>query len=135
MYNVNVSSPFGQVSGSGWHVAGSSVEIAVEPTYLPAEGFLGYLGFGTSLDHWTGTIQSTSSVVKVTVDGPVEEKAVWREDRSRFLVGVAVVIALLAVPIVLRKRSRRSGSRVVEFKDSYLADSLFRQDCVVSRGS
>ena len=111
MYNVNASSPLGQVSGSGWHAAGSSVEITVEPTYLPVEGPLGYLGFGTSFDYWTGTIESTSSVVKVTVDGPVEEKAVWREDRSRFLAGVTVIIVLLLVLMLLRSRSRRSGSR------------------------
>ncbi|MGA2240172.1 MAG: DNRLRE domain-containing protein, partial [Candidatus Bathyarchaeia archaeon] len=111
MYNVTLSSPLGQVSGSGWRAAGSSVEITVEPTYLPVEGPLGYLGFGTSFDHWTGTVESTSSAVKVTVDGPVEEKAVWREDRSRLLAGVAVIISLLAVLVVLRRRSRRSGSR------------------------
>jgi hypothetical protein len=111
MYNVTVSSPLGQVSGSGWHAAGSTVEVAVEPSYLPVEGPLGYLGFGASFDHWTGTVESTSSIVKVTVDGPVEEKAVWREDRSRLLAGVAVIIALLAVLAVLRRRSRHSGSR------------------------
>jgi len=111
MYNVTVSSPFGQVSGSGWHAAGSSVEIAVEPTYLPVEGPLGYLGFGASFDHWTGTVESTSSAVKVTVDGPVDEKAVWREDRSRLLAGVAVIIGLLVVLAVLRRRSRHSVSR------------------------
>jgi hypothetical protein len=109
MYNVNVTSPFGQVSGSGWHPAGSSVEITVEPSYLPVEGFLGYLGFGTSFDYWTGTVESTSSVVKVTVDGPIEEKALWREDRSRFLVGVIVIIGLLVVLAMLRRRSRHSG--------------------------
>ena len=111
MYNVNVSSPFGQVSGSGWHDVGSSVEITVEPSYLPVEGFLGYLGFGTSFDHWTGTVESTSSAVKVTVDGPIEEKAAWREDRSRLLAGVAVIIGLLVVLTVLRRVSRHSGSR------------------------
>jgi hypothetical protein len=108
VYNVNASSPLGQVSGSGWHAAGSSVEITVEPTYLPVEGPLGYLGFGTSFDYWTGSIESTSSVVKVTVDGPVEEKAVWREDRSRFLAGVAVIILLLLALILFRRRSRHS---------------------------
>jgi hypothetical protein len=108
MYNVNASSPVGKVSGSGWHAAGSSVEITVEPTYLPAEGFLGYLGLGTSFDYWTGTVESTSSQVKVTVDGPIEEKAVWKEDRSRLIAGVVVVIGLLVVLILLRMRRRRS---------------------------
>jgi hypothetical protein len=111
MYNVNASSPVGQVSGSGWHAAGSSVEITVEPTYLPDEGFLGYLGFGTSFDYWTGTVESTSSILKVTVDGPIEERAVWREDRSRLLAGVAVVIGLLVVLMLLSTRGRRSRSR------------------------
>ena len=111
MYYVNASSPLGQVSGSGWHDAGSSVEIAVEPNYLPVEGFLGYLGFGTTFDHWTGTVESTASAVKVTVDGPIEERAVWREDRSRLLVGFAVIIGLLVVLIMLRLRSRQSRSR------------------------
>jgi hypothetical protein len=109
MYNVNVTSPFGQVSGSGWHPAGSSVEIKVEPAYLPAEGPLGYIGFGTSFEYWTGTVESTSSAAKVTVDGPIEEKAVWREDRSRLLAGVAVIIGLLVVLTMLRRRSRHSG--------------------------
>jgi hypothetical protein len=111
MYNVNASSPVGQVSGSGWHAAGSSVEISVEPTYLPAGGFLGYLGVGTSFDYWTGTVESPSSLVRVTVDGPIVERAVWREDRSRLLAGVVVVISLLVVLILLHMRRRRSRSR------------------------
>jgi hypothetical protein len=111
MYNVNATSPMGQVSGSGWDAAGSSVEISVQPTYLPAAGFLGYLGFGTSFDYWSGTVESSSSQVKVTVDGPIVERAVWREDRSRLLAGLAVVISLLVVLMFLQMRRRRSRSR------------------------
>jgi len=111
MYDVNATSPMGQVSGSGWDAAGSSVEISVEPTYVPAAGFLGYLGLGNSFDYWTGTVESPSSQVKVTVNGPIVERAVWREDRSRLIVGVAVVIGLLVVLVFLQMRGRRSRSR------------------------
>jgi hypothetical protein len=105
-YNITVSSPFGTVSGSGWHAAGSSVEISVTPTYVPNAGTLGYLGLGMTFDHWSGSFDSTSSKTTIAVNGPIQAKAVWREDRSRFLLGVAI-IAGLALLLTLRARGKR----------------------------
>lgn len=112
MYNVTVSSPYGKTSGSGWHPAGSSVEISVTPTYLPAEGGLGYLGVGITFDNWSGSFESTSPATTITVNSPIQVQAAWREDPSRLLAGVAVLIGLLVALMLFRSRSRGSGSRV-----------------------
>jgi hypothetical protein len=106
-YNITVSSPFGTVLGSGWHAAGSSVEISVTPTYVPDEGIPGYLGLGMTFDHWSGSVDSTSSKTTITVNGPIQAKAVWREDRSRFLLGVAIIAGLALLLATLRRRAKR----------------------------
>jgi hypothetical protein len=111
LYNVTVSSPYGKTSGSGWHLAGSNIEISVTPTYLPTEGALGYLGIGITFDHWSGSFEDTSPTTTITVNGPVQVQAAWREDPSRLLAGVAVVIGLVIVLMLLRMRGRRSRSR------------------------
>ena len=109
-YNVTVSSPFGVPLGSGWDAAGSSAEISVTPTYVPSEGMLGYLGLGMTFDHWSGSSDSTSPKTTITVKGPIQATAVWREDRSRFITGVAVIIVLLLMLTLLSRRLRHSRS-------------------------
>ena len=111
MHNVTVSSPYGAVSGSGWHPAGSNVEISVSPAYVPASGVPGYLGIGMSFDHWTGSFESTSPITTITLEGPTRAKAVWREDRSRFVIAVAVAVGLVLVFTALLLRTRRSRVR------------------------
>ena len=107
-YNITVSSPFGIVLGSGWHAAGSSVEISVTPTYVPDEGILGCLGLGMTFDHWSGSFDSTSSKTTITVNGPIQARAVWTEDRSRLVLGVTIVAGFVLVLAMLRARARSS---------------------------
>jgi len=110
LYNVTVTSPFGRTAGSGWHAAGSSVEISVTPTYVPAEGVLGHLGVGMTFDHWSGSFEDTSPATTITVNGPIQAEAIWREDRFRLLLGLASLTGLVLVVLVgLRKRR---GSRL-----------------------
>jgi hypothetical protein len=111
LYNVTVSSPYGKTSGSGWHPTGSSVEISVTPTYLPAEGMLGYLGIGMTFDHWSGSFENTSPTTTITVNGPIQAQAVWREDRSRLVLEIAILIGIVLVLFALRMRSRRSSNQ------------------------
>jgi len=111
MYNVIVTSPFGKTAGSGWYAAGSSVEISVTPTYVHADGVLGYLGLGMTFDHWSGSFEDTSPATAITVNGPIRAEALWREDRSRLLLGIAGAIAfVLIVVVALRRRTRSSSS-------------------------
>jgi hypothetical protein len=110
-YNFTVTSQLGSVSGRGWHAAGSSVDISVTPAYLPAQGVLGYLGFGSAFDHWTGSFESTSPTITVTVDRPVHVTAMWREDRTWFVAGVGVAIAVALVLATIVLRSKRSKYR------------------------
>jgi len=110
LYNVTVTSPFGKTAGSGWYAAASSVEISVTPTYAPADGVLGYLGLGMTFDHWSGSLEDTSPTTTITVNGPIQAEAVWREDRSRLLLGLASLTGLvLVVLVVLRKRKAISS--------------------------
>ena len=110
-YNVTLSSPFGTVSGSGWHAAGTSVEISVMPTYVPAGGILGYFGLGMTFDRWTGSFESTSPTATITVNGPIQARAVWREDRSRLVLGVAVTVGLILAFVTLRARAKHRGPK------------------------
>ena len=112
LYNVTVSSPFGTTSGTGWHAAGSTVEILVTPTYVPLDGVLGYLGLGMAFDHWSGSFENTSPTTTITVNGPIQANAVWREDRSRLVLGIAVAIAIaIVVLVILRRGAKDSRSR------------------------
>jgi len=112
LYNVTVTSSFGKTAGSGWYAAGSSVEISVTPTYVPAEGILGNIGVGMTFDHWSGSFENTSPATTITVNGPIQAEAVWREDRFRLLLGLASLTGLILVVLVsLRKRKRSRLSR------------------------
>ena len=112
LYNVTASSPYGKTSGSGWYPAGSSVEISVTPTYFPADGALGYLGIGMTFDHWSGSFENTSPTITITVNGPIQAQAAWREDRSRLIVGIAIATAIIVIVLmVLRRRARGSRPR------------------------
>lgn len=107
LYKVSVNSSLGNVSGSGWHARGSRIEISVTPTYVPTEGILGYLGMGMTFDHWSGSFDSTSPRTTLTVNGPSQATAVWRDDRSRFVLGVAIGAGLALVAATLRTRAKR----------------------------
>ena len=68
---VNVSSPFGRISGAGWYLAGSTANLAVSPAELPlANGSL------ATFSCWSVNGLPTGGNT-VRVDGPEDCVAVW----------------------------------------------------------
>jgi len=125
LYNVTVSSPFGKTAGTGWHAAGSTVEISVTPTYVPSDGVLGYVGLGMAFDHWSGSLENTSPTTIITVESPIQVTAVWREDRSGLVLRIAAAAAIAAVVLVILRRGvKDSRSRKSDGKVSMLLNSF-----------
>ncbi len=70
-YRVEVLSPHGSPSGSGFHRSGDVVLISVESPYTSSDG-VRYV-----FQSWKGDVSSRINPVRVTVEGPMMVEAVW----------------------------------------------------------
>ena len=104
---VNVTSPFGQVSGSGWYNQGSNVSVKVTPYSIPAQGVLGLLHVGTVFEGWTGDFSGSMNPSSLTVDSPKHIVAVWGTDYGLLPLLIGVIIAVLVIFGALALVSRR----------------------------
>jgi|GEM_PF-1344247 len=72
---VEIASPYGTVSGSGWYTAGSDVTFSLSPTFIGdaqnRQTFTGWTGVGDNA--YTGEESSTT----LRVNGPVLQTAQW----------------------------------------------------------
>ena len=75
-YLVNVTSEYGNSSGSGWYPAGSVANISYKPhIYINSttrEALLGWSGKGN------GSYTGNATSFNVRVDGPIDENAKWK---------------------------------------------------------
>ncbi len=100
-YQVQVSSPYSQPSGSGWYLSGSSVTFSVQDQAVTVSGttynLVGWTGAG--IGSYTGSETSPS----VTMSAPIQETANWQAAPAQgspflpmsapVLLGLGVVIA------------------------------------------
>jgi hypothetical protein len=75
-----------------------------------AEGLSGILGVRRVFDHWSGDCTGTQPECSIIMDGPKKLAAVWRDDYTVTILGLAVLIVAAATLVLLRKRAhlRRS---------------------------
>jgi len=106
-YRLTVNSPFGSTNGSGWYFVGQVAHAEVQPASVFTEGVLGLLGVRDVFDHWTGSCTSSQPECQLTINGPGQATAVWREDYTIPLVIGIILVAVIAVALT-RKRRRRS---------------------------
>lgn len=77
-YYLNVQSPYGVATGSGWYISGVDAEFEVSPTTVT-------MGSDRQVfDSWDGTgsghYSGTDNPAIATVRGPILETAVWQEE-------------------------------------------------------
>jgi len=119
-YYLNVTSPFGNASGSGWYTKGSTASFTISSASVPAEGLFGLLGMKRSFARWAGSDDFLGAPVdlhgSVVMNRSTEIEAIWQDDYSSLITNVAilfVVIAVLgvAVTVTARRRRRHVGVR------------------------
>lgn len=96
---VEVSSPFGEVEGSGWYPAGSTATITVQPS----------LGFWVKqvFTGWTGDYVGKNPKAAITVNKPMRIAATWIVDYTPLTIVItAVAAAALASVIIALKRRK-----------------------------
>ncbi|RLG59094.1 MAG: hypothetical protein DRN95_02900 [Candidatus Hydrothermarchaeota archaeon] len=107
-YRVTVTSPYGNLSVSDtWVNKGDDVEIELSSTYV-STGFL----VGKSLSHWVDQHGNEyyGNPLKITVDEPLEIRAVWRDNYIQLYIFLAIIIVMVIGIFMLMRRFR--GSRL-----------------------
>jgi hypothetical protein len=112
-YFLNVTSPFGATSGSGWYPKDSVASFSIDRTVGPTSGIFGVLGLKKAFIGWSGsqdflglTDEANGSVI---MRGPTTVTATWGEDWSSVLSTVLMLIPVVAVVVALGfARSRRT---------------------------
>ena len=103
-YYLEVTSPYGYATGTGWYGANTTTTAGVYPLEVPGFHFQG----------WTGSVTSPSSSIQVTMNSEKRLVARWAEDRPMmdgsvplnvFLV-VALVVIGIASLVMLFKTGR-----------------------------
>ncbi|MEM4245942.1 MAG: carboxypeptidase-like regulatory domain-containing protein [Candidatus Bathyarchaeia archaeon] len=95
-YLVEVSSPYGTPSGSGWYPAGSTATISIQPS----EGFLIRHVFAG----WTGSYTGTEPLASFTVSRPMKIEASWATDYTVAVVLIMLATAAAAAALILIAR-------------------------------
>jgi hypothetical protein len=115
-YYLNVTSPIGTTTGSGWYAKDTAASFSVDASAYPVPGFLGMLGVKHSFVRWVGSNEflgiPESPEGSVAIKEPTTVEAVWQEDwSSAFTNTFLVLIALAACIIIAVFRRRRSTGR------------------------
>jgi len=105
-YRLDVSSPYGTSSGSGWYFKNDNANATVQPTWVFSEGLLGLFGVRHVFDHWTGACTSSQPDCTLLMNQPKETTAVWREDYTVPIVGSAIAAIAAGLLLFRRKRSK-----------------------------
>jgi subtilisin family serine protease len=101
-FYLQVQSPHGSTTGTGWYDANSTATASVEPTSVPGFRFF----------EWAGASSSTSSTIEVTMGSSKSLVAQWEQTptpnptTSSLALLVILVIGLISVAVVIRLRSR-----------------------------
>jgi len=114
---LTVNSPYGGVSGGGWHPRDSTVPLSVDQTSIAAPGMMGLLGARYVFVRFVGDVSTTSPNTVVLMDKPKVTNAVWTEDYTytyMTIVGILIAVILglyLTGRLPLGRRPQRRGVR------------------------
>ncbi|MCX6641880.1 MAG: hypothetical protein NTV15_00630, partial [Candidatus Bathyarchaeota archaeon] len=108
---INTNAPL-TISGLGNYQYGDSVDLQA-PTPVQMAGILGILNGKLNFKEWTGYIQSTEKIVKLTISGDqqiITVNAVYTEDYFMMIVTIVVLLLILAAAaFIYLKRFRKTG--------------------------
>jgi hypothetical protein len=99
-YYLNVTSLYGPVNGSGWYPQGQEALVLVQPVVY------GIVGVRHVFDHWNGDCTGTQPECRVTMNGPKNIAAVWRDDYT--ITMLCLVILIVGVIFLITRRVRRT---------------------------
>jgi hypothetical protein len=112
-YFLNVTSPFGATSGSGWYPKDSVASFSIDRTVVPASGVFGLLGLRKAFIGWSGSQDflglTNEAHGSVTIREPTTVTATWGEDWSNAMSTVIVLVLVIVIVVALGfARSRRT---------------------------
>jgi hypothetical protein len=110
-YYLDVISPYAATNGSGWYFEGEKAKATVQSLAVFHEGLLGFLGVRRVFDGWTGDCSSRQIECTLTMTGPKQATALWREDYALTFFACSVVAVGAVVAIIQRKRFTRRKRR------------------------
>ena len=98
-FHIQVTSPYGDPTGTGWYDANSTAIVSVIPSETGGYQFRG----------WTGDVTSNSPVVQVKVDSSKNMTAIWTPVNGTYTIGnvlgfIFAVVFCVGVAIVVRKK-------------------------------
>jgi ribosomal protein S27AE len=96
-YYLNLTSPFGTVSGGGWYNASSTAHFSIDPVQFRSEGILGLLGAKTNFAHWQGDVTIMPASGEVVMNSPHVLQAVWQTDLSAIYISAGALGVFLLV--------------------------------------
>lgn len=111
-YLVQVNSPEGISTGSGWYTEGTQATIGVSPNTIPAPGILGQLGVKSVLSGWSGDFTGPVSNGQSTllVKSPLTVNAVWSTDYGVIISTIVLGVIAIAIVVTLRLRQKSRGT-------------------------
>lgn len=102
-YYLDVSSPYGTTSGSGWYSAGT-----LAPIGLDAQSKQTGLWLKATFDRWSGDYNANTPSGSIMMSGPKVVRAEWRDDYSSVLINIAILVVAVVAAIMVRKRLKRN---------------------------
>ena len=109
-YYLDVKSQYGSANGSGWYHENQEARASVLSGTIVAEGLPGMLGVRHVFDHWTGDCSGAEHECTITMDGPKQVGAIWRDDYTITIFGAILLIVATGAAIALNKRRKRPAS-------------------------
>jgi hypothetical protein len=110
-YYLNVTSPFGITTGSGWYKKDTTAPFSVDTALLPAPGSLGVLGLRKSFDGWVGSQNFLGTQQEIhgaiVMREPATITAIWSDDWTALMLNVLVILFAAIVGGTVLVMSRR----------------------------
>ena len=108
-YLVNITSPIGDTTGSGWYNQGSTITVTVTPDSIPTQGILGLFHVRTVFTGWAGDFLSTKNPGFLIADSPKQIHATWGTDYGLlplfFVAGIVIVAAWFVAALLPKRKS------------------------------
>jgi hypothetical protein len=108
-YRLTINSPYGNPTGDGWYVAGSTAAFSIGSQGTDSTGtqyaFTNWAGIGS------GSYSGTQNSQTVTMNNPLTETANWEQVTTLFTVAesaIVILIMLLAAFLLLAIRRRKN---------------------------
>jgi hypothetical protein len=115
-FRLDAVSEVGQVSGTGWYLAGTVANFSV-PLLVRQQGIGGLIGIRSEFTGWSGDLNSTDHSESLVMDRPHRVVANWVTDYTQFsflIIGAAVLVVAAAAAFVARRVTKKPSEEPSE---------------------